>query len=63
MRERLRGEPARESDLAALLRGLGEAQANNSGWPVFEEKYVEYPKFKKEWWAFQRTYHAHVSDE
>jgi hypothetical protein len=30
-RERLRGEPMRESELAALLRSLGGAQTNDSG--------------------------------
>jgi hypothetical protein len=24
---------------------------------------VEYPKFKEVWWAYRRTYHAHVRDE
>ncbi len=24
---------------------------------------MEYPKFKKEWWAYRRAYHAHVRDE
>ncbi len=33
------------------------AQANDSG------KYVEYPQFCKEWWAYRQTYHEHVRDE
>jgi hypothetical protein len=63
-RERPRGEPAREEgDLAALLWSLGEAQANDSRWPIFKGKYVDYSKFKKKWCAYRRTYHAHVGDE
>jgi hypothetical protein len=33
--------------LAALLRKLGGAQANNAGWPLFNGKYVTYFRFKK----------------
>jgi hypothetical protein len=25
--------------------------------------FVEYPRFRKEWWAYRRTYHGHVRDE
>ncbi len=39
------------------------AQANDSGWPTFSGKYVEYPRFRKEWWAYRQTYHGHVQDE
>jgi hypothetical protein len=39
------------------------AQANDSGWPTFSGKYVEYPRFRKEWWAYRQTYHGHVRDE
>jgi hypothetical protein len=39
------------------------AQANDSGWPTFSGKYVEYPWFRKEWWAYRQTYHGHVRDE
>ncbi len=47
--ERAREDPAREEgDLVALLLCLGGAQANDSGWPTFLGKYVEYPQFKKE---------------
>jgi hypothetical protein len=50
-------------DVADLVRCLAGAQANNSGWPMFNGKYVEYPRFRKEWWAYRQTYHGHVSDE
>jgi hypothetical protein len=39
------------------------AQANDSGWPTFSGKYVEYPRFCKEWWAYRQMYHGHVLDE
>jgi hypothetical protein len=39
------------------------AQANDNGWPTFSGKYVEYPRFRKEWWAYRQTYHGHVRDE
>jgi hypothetical protein len=51
------------SNMASLMRGLVEAQANDSGWPTFSSKYVEYPRFRKEWWAYRHTYHGHVRDE
>jgi hypothetical protein len=51
------------SEVADLIRCLTGAQANDSGWPVFNGRYVEYPRFKKEWWACRRTYHGHVRDE
>jgi hypothetical protein len=53
------GSSAADGDLATMLRCLGGAQANDSRWPTFRGKHVEYLKFKKEWWAY-RTYHAHV---
>jgi hypothetical protein len=36
------------------------AQENEAGWPFFIGKYVAYPRFRKEWWAYRRTYHVHV---
>jgi hypothetical protein len=44
-------------ELANLMRGLMGAQANDNGWPTFSGKYVEYPCFRKEWWAYRQTYH------
>jgi hypothetical protein len=49
--------------VADLVRCLAGAQANDSGWPTFNGKYVEYPRFRKEWWAYRQTYHAHMKDE
>jgi hypothetical protein len=52
------------SELAALKQGLMGAQANDNGWTTFNGKYVEYPRFRKKWWAYrQTTYHGHVRDE
>jgi hypothetical protein len=51
------------NELTALMQGLMGAQANDSGWPTFIGKYVEYPRFRKEWWAYRQTYHGHVRDE
>jgi hypothetical protein len=45
------------------MRGMMNAQANDSGWPTFSGKYVEYPRLRKEWWAHKQTYHGHVRDE
>jgi hypothetical protein len=45
------------------MRGMMNAQANDSGWPTSSGKYVEYPRFRKEWWAYRQTYHGHVRDE
>jgi hypothetical protein len=36
--------------VTSLMRGLVGAQANDSGWPMFSGRYVEYPRFGKEWW-------------
>jgi hypothetical protein len=38
-------------------------QANDDGWPVFDGRYVSYPRFKKEWAAYRSTYHSAVSDD
>ncbi len=35
-------------ELAVLMQGLMAAQANDSGWPTFNGKYVEHPWFQKE---------------
>jgi hypothetical protein len=45
------------------MQGLMGAQANDSGWPTFSGKCVEYSRFRKEWWAYRQTYHGHVRDE
>jgi hypothetical protein len=50
-------------DELAAMQGLMGAQANDSGWPTFSGKYVEYPRFRKEWWAYRQTYHGHVRDK
>jgi hypothetical protein len=59
-----RPTPGRAGDkLAILMQGLMGAQANDSGWPTFNGKDVEYPRFRKEWWSYRQTYHGHVRDE
>jgi hypothetical protein len=52
-----------EGELSALMRGMMNAQANDNGWPTFSGKFVEYPRFRKEWWAYRQTYHGQVRDE
>jgi hypothetical protein len=49
--------------VADLVRCLAGAQANNSRWPTFNGKYVEYPRFRKEWRTYRQTYDGHVKDE
>ncbi len=51
------------SEVADLIRCLTPVQANDSRWPVFNGRYVEYPRFRKEWWAYRQTYHGHVRVE
>ncbi len=51
------------NELTALMQGLMGAQAKDSGWPAFSRRYVGYPRFCKEWWAYRQTYHGHVRDE
>ncbi len=52
-----------DGELTALMWSMMNAQANDSGWPTFSGKYVEYPRFRREWWAYRQTYHGHVRDE
>ncbi len=51
------GEPERETTgtrgtapryLVEFMRSFGQMQANDSGWPTFDGRYVSYPRFKKE---------------
>ncbi len=49
--------------LATLLRGCGQLRANDSGWPVFDGKYANYPRFKKERTAYKETYPSIVKDD
>jgi hypothetical protein len=44
-----------------FMRSFGQMQANDSGWPTFDGRYVSYPWFKKEWEAYRQTYHSAVS--
>ncbi len=38
-------------------------KANDSGWPVFDGRYVNYPRLKKEWVAYRETYHSVVNHD
>jgi hypothetical protein len=46
-----------------FMRSFGQMRANDDGWPVFDGRYVSYPRFKKEWVAYRLTYHSAVSDD
>jgi hypothetical protein len=46
-----------------IMCGLGHMQANDSGWPLFDGRYASYPRFKKEWKAYRKTYHSAVNNE
>ncbi len=50
-------------DLASLLRGWGQMKANVTRWLMCYGKFVDYPRFKKEWRANRETYHSIVSDD
>ncbi len=39
-----------------MLRDLGGAKADDEGWPIFNGKYVEYPRFRREWVGLQEDY-------
>ncbi len=54
---------AGSADLASLLRGWGQLKATDSGWPVFYGKYMNYPRFKKEWVAYRETFHSVMNDD
>ncbi len=41
----LQGTGGKVADLVQCLSGT---EANDSGWPIFTGKYVEYPRFRKE---------------
>jgi hypothetical protein len=49
--------------LPGLLRGWGQMRANDNGWPAFDRRFVNYPRCKKEWQAYQQAYHAMVSND
>ncbi len=49
--------------LVEFMRSFGQMRANDSGWPTFDGRYVNYPRFKKEWGAYRQTYHSAVSDD
>jgi hypothetical protein len=50
-------------DLLDFVRGFGHMQANDSGWPAFDGRYISYPRFKKEWKAYRETYHSAVNND
>ncbi len=50
-------------DLTGLLRGWGQMKTKDSGLPTFDSKFVNYPRFKKEWRAYKEMYHSAVSDD
>jgi hypothetical protein len=42
-----------DNEVADLIQCLSGMQANDSRWPMFIGKYVEYPRFRKEWWSYR----------
>jgi hypothetical protein len=40
-----------------------QLKANDSGWPTFDGRYVNYPRFKRQWAAYRETYHSVVNDD
>ncbi len=54
---------ASSGNLLDITRGLGHMQANDSGWPTFDGRYANYPRFKKEWKAYRETYHSAVNND
>jgi hypothetical protein len=36
--------------------GMVQLKANDAGWPMFDGKFVNFPGFKKERWAYMKTY-------
>ncbi len=49
--------------LVGLLHSLNQDKGNDIGWPIFNRKYVNYLRFKKEWWEYWQTYNGLVGDE
>jgi hypothetical protein len=49
--------------LMEFMRSFSQMQANDSGWPTFDGRYVSYPRFRREWEAYRQTYHAAVGDD
>jgi hypothetical protein len=43
------GAGYQERQMFGILQGLSGAQANHAGWPLFDEKDVSFPGFRKEW--------------
>jgi hypothetical protein len=42
---------------------LGTNEANDAGWPTFNGKFINYPRFRKELIAYRQTYHSIVSGD
>jgi hypothetical protein len=42
---------------------VGQLRANHSGWSLFNGKYTNILRFKKEWTAYRETYHSIVNDD
>jgi hypothetical protein len=53
---------ASSGGLLDIMRGFGDMQANDSGWPTFDRRYTSYSRFKKEWKAYRETYHSAVNN-
>ncbi len=56
---------ARQGQLTSLPSNEagGQLRAKNNGWPIFDGKFVNYPRFKREWVAYRETYHSVVYDD
>jgi hypothetical protein len=50
-------------DITALLWGLGQMRANDGRWPSSDGRYANYPRFKREWTAYNEMYHPAVNDD
>jgi hypothetical protein len=54
---------AGSEELMNVMRGWGQLNANDSGWPMFDGRYASYPRFKKEWRAYRETYHSAMNND
>jgi hypothetical protein len=48
---------------AGILKGWRQVGANNVGWPTVNGKFMSNLRYRKEWWAYQQTFHSIAEDD
>ena len=57
------GPNNQQMEFMRMMSGYADIKADKDGWPKFDGKYVSYPSFRREWWAYWESYFRDMRPE